>query len=636
MSKLAGFWTRLRRAFRRRAFEQQMSEEMRAHLEQETARRSEQGEDPDSAGRLAAIAFGHVESYQERVRERRMGAWAAQLAQDVRYALRLLRKSPGFAAIVLLTLGLGIGANTAIFSVIHGVLLKPLGYREPERIVTLLHAGQWPVAPADFLDWRAQSDSFTTLAAAEIGGGILIHGDRPESVPGIKYGEGMGELLGIRPLLGRGFESRDFAPGAERVVLLGHALWQRSFGGDRGVIGRSITVSGENRTIIGVMPPGFQFMPFWATRAELATPLDLSSRATNRGSNSLRVLGRLRPGATIAGAQVEMNTICQRLAQAYPETNTGRTVQVDPLLTKVVGDVSGSLKLLVVAVGLVLLIACANVANLLLARSTVRRKELALRAALGAGRGRLLRQLLAESLVLACGGGALGLAFGYAGVGAVKAVFAAQAATSRMTLPRIDEIAVDAPTLGFTLAIAVATALAFGIVPAWQAARNAQREALKEGGRGATGGRHGQQARGLLVVMQIALALVALVGAGVMLHGFLRALAVEPGFDPHGVLSMIVSLQGQPEMVGDRRDAFYGDLTERTRALPGVVGVSAVNHLPLAGDMWALGVSIEGRPPPASGRRHHRGVPCLPARLFFSDGCLIVARARLLDAGSTG
>jgi predicted permease len=522
------------------------------------------------------------------------------MLNDLRYALRMLLKNPGFTTVAVLTLALGIGANTAIFSVINGVLLKPLAYRDRERIVTILQQGMYPVAAADFLDWRAQNQSFETLAAAEAWGGTLMSGDEPETIPGIRFGEGMFETLGVQPLIGRTFQVDDFKSGNQALVL-GYSLWQRRFGGDPSIVGRSITLNGESHTIIGVMPQQFRFTPFWATKSEMAAPLDLTARVTERGGNSLRIFARLKPGILLAQAQAEMNAICVRLEEAYPDTNTGRTVQVDPLLEKVVGNIRLALQLLVGAVVFVLLIACANVANLLLVRAAARQKEMAIRTALGASRWRTIRQLLTESVVLAIIAGVLGLVLGYGSVEWIKGLLAGDSSSFRVRMPRVTEITVDSTTLLFTLGIALMTGLVFGLAPALQAARPDLQDALKESGRGTTETRRGRRMRCALVVAEIALALIMVVGAGLMLRSFTRLAAVKPGFDPHNLISMIVSLYGQPDMVGEKREVFYRQLIEKIRLLPEVESVSAINHFPLAGDIWGWEVNIEGRPLPRPG-----------------------------------
>ena len=525
------------------------------------------------------------------------------LIQDARYGLRMLARSPGFTAVAVLTLALGVGANTAIFSVVSGVLLKPLAYREPERIVTILHHGWNPAAPADFLDWRAQSRSFERMAAAEAWGGTLTGGDRPEAIPGIRLGEGMFQILGVEPLVGRTFQAEDFKPGNDRVLVLGYPVWQRRFGGDPNVAGRAVTLNGESYTVVGVMPPQFRFTPFWATKAEMAAPLDLTARAAQRTGNSLRIFARLKAGVSLGQAQKEMDAICWRLEQVYPDTNAGRSVQVEPLLEKVVGDIRLGLLVLAGAVVFVLLIACVNVANLLLVRAVARRKEMAIRTALGASRWRTIRQLLTESMVLAVIAGSLGLLLGYWCVDWIKGLLAGDSTSFRVRMPRAAEISVDSTTLFFALAVALLTALVFGLAPALQAARPDLHDALKESGRGTTEGSGGRRVRNTLVVAEIALALITLVGAGLMLRSFTRLTAVDPGFDPRNVLSMVVSLHGQPDMVGEKREAFYRQLIERIEALPGVMSASAINHLPLAGDTWGWSVNIEGRPVPKPGDR---------------------------------
>ncbi|HEY4249037.1 MAG TPA: ABC transporter permease [Lacunisphaera sp.] len=593
---------KIRSLFRRQKLDVEMTEEMRVHLEMQVERNIAAGMNPDEARYLAQRQFGNVASIQEQAREGRGWIWLEQLAQDLRYALRSLRKSPGFTATVVLTLALGIGANSAIFSVVNGVLLKPLAYHEPQRLVTLLHEGKWPVAPADFLDWRAQNQSFQMMAAAELWGATLTGMERAEAVPGIRFSDGMFELLGVAPLFGRTFQPQDFKSDATRVIVLGHGLWQRRFGGDKDILGRVVTLSGETYTVIGVMPARFLFAPFWATGAEMAAPLKFATGTTSRNQNSLRVFARLKPEVSIEKSQVEMNAICRQLAQAYPETNTGRTVQVESLLDKTVGDVRGSLRLLTGAVVCVLLIACANVANLLLARATVRRKEMAVRSALGASRGRTIRQLLTESALLAGGGGVLGLMLGYPAIDAIKLLLAASAPV-RVRMPRLDDITMDSTTIFFTLAVVVVTGLGCGLVPTLQSARRAEQDALQQDGRGTTAGPPGRRFRNLLVVAEIALALTLLAGAGLLLRSFENVKAIDPGFAQNGVLSMMVSLQGQPAMVGENREAFYRESLEKISALPGVISASATNHLPLTGDQWACPFTVEGRPLPKVGER---------------------------------
>ncbi|HZF41173.1 MAG TPA: ABC transporter permease [Blastocatellia bacterium] len=521
------------------------------------------------------------------------------LWQDLRYGARTLLKNPGFTLIAVLTLGLGIGANTAIFSVVNGVLLRPLAYHEPERIVTLLNYGQGPVSPANFLDFRSGSQSFAQMAAAEAWGATLAGADRAEAISGLRMGEGLFALLGEQPLLGRALQSEDYQPGKDHVLALSHKLWQRAFGGDPNIIGRRITLSGESYDVVGVMPPQFQFPPFWSTRAEMWTPLDLRPRATARGGNSLRVFARLKPGVTLQQAQSEIDAMNRRLAQAYPEANTGLNIRVDLLNEKVVGNVRLALLVLSGAVGFVLLIACANVACLLLARAAMRASETAVRVALGASRWRIVRQLLTESLLLSVGGAAVGILLAVWGVDWLTMLLAGNSNSFSVRLPRLSEIRIDAMALGFTLAVSLVTSLLFGLAPAIAASKPDLNQTLKESGRGA-GGRRGL--RETLVVIELALALVMLVGAGLLMNSFLKLRAVDPGFNPRNALAMTVSLAGASQYVGPTREVFYRQLTDRLAAMPGVESVSAINHLPLAGDLWTRGLTIEGRPLPPPGQ----------------------------------
>jgi predicted permease len=522
------------------------------------------------------------------------------LWQDLRYGARMLMKKPGFTLIAVITLALGIGATTAIFSVVNGVLLRPLDYREPQEIVTLLNNGRGPVSPANFLDFRAGSQSFTQMAAAESWGGTLAGNDKPEVIGGLRMGDGLFELLGVQPLLGRTLQGEDFQPGKDHVLVLSHKLWQRAFGGDPGVVGQPLTLSGESYTVVGVMPPQFQFPPFWSTRAEMWTPLELSNRATSRGGNSLRVFARLKPGVSLTQAQAEIDAMNGQLAQVYPEANSGLNIRVDPLNEKVVGNVRPALLVLSGAVGFVLLIACANVACLLLARAATRQKETAVRVALGASRWRILRQLLTENLLLSLCGAAVGMLLAVWGVDLLTALLAGNSTSFSVRLPRLSEIKIDTAAFVFTLAVSLLSSMLFGLAPALGASKPDLNQMLKESGRGTAGGRRGL--RETLVVAELALALVMLIGAGLLMNSFLKLQAVDPGFNARNVLTMTTSVAGASQYVGPGREAFYRQLMERLTALPGVESASAINHLPLAGDRWGRALAIEGRPLPPPGQ----------------------------------
>jgi putative ABC transport system permease protein len=519
------------------------------------------------------------------------------LIQDLRYGVRTLLKNRSFTSVAVLALALGIGANTAIFSVVNAVLLKPLPYLDPDRIMTVLYERRIPVAPADFLDWKEQNQVFENIAAAQYWQPNLTDVSRPEQLWALHLTADMFNLLGVKPTLGRTFLPDEDQPGNHHVVVLSHRLWQRRFGGDAAIVGQAITLDGEAFTVIGVMPPDFRFAPFWATRAELWAPLNLAPRMNDRRGSSLRVFAKLKPGVTREQAQAEMSAINQRIEQQHPETKKGLRLSVDPLHEIVVGNIRPALLILLGAVSFVLLIACANVANLLMARATARQKEIAIRTALGATRSRVIRQLLTESLLLSSAGGVLGLLLAVWGVPALVAL-------SPDNLPRVDAISLDSSMLYFTLATSILTGLIFGLAPALQSSRPDLNESLKEGGRSSTEGMRRNRLRRLIVVAEVALALVLLIGGGLMIRSFARIQAIDPGFNPRNVLTFVVSLTGSQHSTRQQRLAFFDQLLGRIEALPSVQSASAINHLPLAGDVWRLGYEIEGRPaPPPEERR---------------------------------
>jgi predicted permease len=526
----------------------------------------------------------------------------AGVFQDLRYALRMLRKNRGSTLIALVALALGIGANTAIFSVVRAVLLAPLPYRDPDDIVTLLRNSTGPATPADFLDWRAQARSFETMAAAEAWSGNLTGRERPEQITGLHFSQGMFHLLGVQPSLGRTFVPDDFVEDKDHVVVLSDRLWQRRFNRDRGVLGEKLILDGEPYTVVGIMPPQFRFAPFWITQAEMWAPFSLAKRANDRSGSSLRPFARLKPNVTRAQAQAETDAICTRLEKAYPDTNTGVRVRVDALHDQVVGNVRPALLIMLGAVGFVLLIACANVANLQLARAAARRKEIAIRAALGAGRKRIVRQVLTESLVLALTGGALGLLLAVWGVDWLRTVAEAGPAASRFKIPRAEEIGMNSAVLGFSLAVSIVSGVIFGLFPALQVSRGDLNEPLKESGRSATLAASGTRLRGVLVIAEVAISVVLLIGAGLLVRSFARLQAFDPGLNPHRLLTMTVSLAGHAEYVGARREAIYRQILDEVKALPGVQSASMINHLPIGGDMFGEGLAIEGLPLPPPGQ----------------------------------
>jgi predicted permease len=539
------------------------------------------------------------------------------LFHDVRYGFRMLLKHRGFTFISVLALALGIGANTAIFSVINAVMLRPLPYKDPSRLVTVLHEKSNPVAPANFFDWRAQNQVFESIAAAQIWEPTLTGKDQPEQVHALQMTADMFKVLGVNPSMGRTFNPDEDQPGKERVAVVSNRFWQRRFGGDRSVIGQRITLDGEAYTIIGVMPQDFQFAPFWATRAEVWTPLNLASRINDRRGQSLRVFARLKPNVTREQAQTDMDAISRRLEQDYPRENKGISVAVESLHEKVVGKSRAALLILFGAVGFVLLIACANVANLMMARATARRKEIAVRAALGASRFRIARQLLTESVMLALAGGVVGLLLAVWGIEALVRLGPAN-------LPRLKDVGVDYYVLGFTLGLSVLTGLLFGLAPALQTTKVDLNETLKEGGRSGTDAGRRNRVRRLLVVSEMALALMLLVSGGLMIRSFLGLLSIEPGFNPKQVMTMTVSLAGSEHNTPEKRAAFFNELMSRVEALPGVQSTSAINHLPLGGDIWNLGFTIEGRPAPLPGESQSAVYRVVRPKYFQTMGATLL------------
>ncbi len=454
------------------------------------------------------------------------------MGRDLLYSLRVLLRSPRFTATAMLVLALGTGGNTAMFCLVNSVLLRPLPYHDPGRIGVLLassetRAGAFSMPPADFLDFRARNRSFTAMAAAELWSPSLTGDREPEQLPGLRASASLFDVLGVPAVLGRTFRREDERADAAPVVVLGAGVWKRRFGGDRAIVGRTITLNRDAYTVIGVLPEGFYFPPFWAIDAEIYTPLLWPpAKAQSRDGSTLRCFGRLKPGLTWAAASAEMRGIAAQLAVEFPASNAGKSAVLTPLHDMAVGSVRSSLRILLAAVGCTLLIACANLANLFLARATGRAKEIAIRQALGAARATLVRQLLTESLVVSLAGGAVGLAAAW---GIVKAFLAALPANGNFRMPRVQEIALDPTVIAFHLAICVAAALLFGLLPALRASRSNLSGAMKAASRGATTDRSGLRIRGALVVSEIALALVLLAGAALLLQSFRKLHNLDPG-----------------------------------------------------------------------------------------------------------
>ncbi|HEY6401983.1 MAG TPA: ABC transporter permease [Blastocatellia bacterium] len=517
------------------------------------------------------------------------------LWQDLRYAWRILLKTPGFTAVAVITLALGIGANTAIFSVVNAVLLRSLPYRDAERIVAIQEldpkGNPVQVTSPNFLDWRAQNTVFSHLAAIRWRQSNLAGDGQAERIETAITSANFFEVFGAQPQAGRLFLPSDEQAGHAPVVVLSQGLWQRRFGGAASAIGQQLILDGKSYTVIGVAPAGFQYpdkTELWLPPLRLAPEMSETADVTqNRGRGYLSAVARLKPGSSLEQAKAEMETITGRLRKQYPETNNNRFNRVVSLQTHLVGETSRTLWLLFGAVGCVLLIACANVANLLLARATTRRRELAVRAALGATRGRMLRQLLTESLSLALAGGLLGLLLAWWGVDALTRLLPAN-------FPRMGEIALDLPALGFALLLSLATAIIFGFAPAWQSARVELQEAMKESARGSGGARR-NRLRGALVAAEVALSLALLVSAGLLFRSFLSLQAVNAGFDAGGVLTMRLAPSGTNFREDPRYVSFYQNVIGKIAATAGVEAVGAINTLPLSnGPTFAF--RIEGRP----------------------------------------
>ena len=526
------------------------------------------------------------------------------LLQDLRYALRQLRKNTGFTIVALLTLAVAVGANTAMFSTVYGVLLRSLPFKNPGSLYTLWESNkkmeydQNPPAAANFRDWRARNHVFEQLAAFDaLRSFDLAGGNHPEKVDGSAVSPGLFELLGVVPFAGRTFSPHEDQLGQNQVVILGYSLWRHRFNGDQSIVGKAIMMDGRNFTVIGVMPPGFQFPGdtgtilniFTAPSAQLWVPLALSPDEWNaRSSHYLEVVGRLRSGVTPSQAQEEMNSIQRELNREYPKEYIGTDLKLVALHEQVVGAFRSALLVLFGAVLFVLLIGCANVSNLLLTRAIARRREIAVRSALGASRARLLRQLISESLALATLGGAAGVLVAIWGVRLLRLILPTN-------FPRAESIQLNGPALLFTVLISVITGLIFGVAPAFHTAKLHLTNYLKEGERGAESfGR--DRLRSGLVIVEIALAVILLVGTGLLLRSFSRLLAVEPGFKTDGVLTMEISLpdSGYPE---PQKASFFKQLLDRIHALPGVTSAGAIGHLPLGGEMASYALQVQGRAP---------------------------------------
>ena len=517
------------------------------------------------------------------------------LKQDLRYGVRTLIKSPGFTVVAVLALTLGIAANTAIFSVVNSVLLRPLPYSEPGRLMQLWETdsrrgrNDIPASYPNFADWRSQKHAFEEVVAYADWTFNLTGAGEPERIRSAIVSSAFFSTLGIKPIHGRAFLPGEDEPGKDLVAVISESLWQRRFNSDPNIVGRSLNLDDKTFTVVGVIARGVQ-APLMSDQIELWVPISNGYGFTNRFAHYLNVVARLKPDATLQQAQADMNTIAGRLEQQYPEANKGRGIRVVSLSEQIVGNFRTSLLVMFGAVVFVLLIGSANVANMSLARAAARQKEMAIRTALGAGRWRIVRQLLTESVLLSLFSGTLGLLVAIWGIDLLVAL-------SPADLPRVKEVTIDLRVLGFTLAVSLLTGILFGLLPALQASRPNLNERLKAGGRIAMSGINRQRLRGTLVIAEIALSLVLLVGAGLLIKSFLRLQAVNPGFNPTNVLTMQIDLTGPKYKTGVQVIAFHNQLLERLKQLPGVQFASTRSFVPIASDasFAYLRFNLEGR-----------------------------------------
>jgi putative ABC transport system permease protein len=553
---------------------------------------------------------------------------------DLKYAFRMLTKTPMFAVIAVLTLALGIGANSAIFSVVDTVLLRPLPFKDPERIVMawsryVNDSENGVHSFPDYTDLRDQNRSFSGMAAFTRTAGTLAQAEDAQELEGVAITPEIFDVLGVPPLLGRGFNQEEAKDQGARVVVLTYPLWQRAFGGDQKILGQQVTLSGRSHTVIGVMPPGWKF-PIEDERIDYVVPLQylVASALTNRGSHFLSVVGRLKPGVPIQQANAELSAIAGRLSKQYPDTNMNFTsMNVVTLHSDVVGNVRPALMILLGAVVLVLLIACANVANLLLARAASRSREIAIRTALGASRLRVIRQLLCESLLLALMGGIGGLLLAWWGVDLLGAA-------GPQGLPHIAQIKVNFTVCAFTFALALGSTVLFGLIPALQVSRPSVNESLQQGAKGSTGGLHTNRLRAFLVVSQVSLSLLLLAGAGLLIKSFFNLRGTNPGFDPVRLMTMQLTLPRvrYPEL--DQQIRAHDAIMEKIAAIPGVEASGGVNPLPLGGNIASLSLMVSGAAPLPLGNHPGAGYVVVKPD-YFQAMKIPVVRGRVFTRADT-
>jgi predicted permease len=607
MNWLTNFFRRLSLLVGRGRFRSELDEEMAFHRAQAVKDLTATGMTRKEARRAAAIQFGNAEQLKERS-QGVVGFRFESVMEDLRYAIRQLRRNPGFTFVILLTLAIGIGANTLIFSVTSTLMLKPLPYKDAERLAILWLRSpgigipqDWP-SPGQYHDIKTQNHVFDETAILIGDSHTLTGTSKAMRLDGISASSSLLPMLGAKPLLGRIFVAEEDHPGRPDAVVLTYGLWQRAFGGDPAVVGRSITLDAKPQTVIGVLPQDFRLssevIPTidGADRPDIFLPLPMDAKQElNYGPEDYNIVARLKPGATMTEAQADIGAIATRL-RVEKKRDPSFTISVIPLIDQVVGKVRGSVLVLLGAVGMVLLIACTNVANLLLSRATGRQKEIAVRTALGASRKRLVMQMLTESVLLGLLGGVVGLAISYCGLYVVRRIHPGN-------IPRLDEMGMDFRVLAFTLGISILTGVFFGLAPALRSSRVDLNSTLKSGGRTVHSGglsvRH-DKLRGALVIGELAISLTLLAGAGLLIRSFVELMKVPPGFNPDGVISMQVAASGPEYKDHARRMQFYDDLASRVRCLPGVTGEGIISALPLTASVSWGGMQVEGYVPPAN------------------------------------
>ncbi len=634
MNSAGKFWRRMKMLFQRGRFERELGEEMRLHREMREREEREAGSAPDEARYAAARRFGNVLELRERGRDMWKWNWLEDFFQDVQYGLRLIRKNAGFSAIVVMTLALGIGASTAVFGVADAVLLRPLPYGNEKRLMMVWETNAARsgyhnvVSPANFQFWKKNNTVFDEMAGMYDQNRSLTGEGEPEQIPAQSVSTNIFTLLGVSPLLGRTFSAEEGVANQNHVVILSYGLWKRKFGGDANVVGKTIQLSGVPHVVVGVMPATARlFVPTGSQTGappQLWVPIGWPTTTIRPGGRFMMAVARLRSGVSIAEAQGQMDSIVREYTKLFPDFETGWGVRLVPVHKELAGTMRSPLVVLLGAVGFVLLIACANVANLMLSQSAARDREIAVRIALGAGRGRIVRQALTESLVLAAMGGALGYLVALWGNSALLSL-------APKNLLGAQEVHMDFRVLIFTTAISILCGLILGAAPAYGARRSAPMEALREGGRSLVAIR-GKSLRNIFAVGEIALSLILLAGAGLLIRSFTRLLSVEPGFNPSNLLMMRMTLPATKYSQTGQNIQFFQQMLERVRTLPGVRSATITNSFPLTGTTSGTSFDIVGKPIAPAGARNFTevqivepdyfrtlGIPLLRGRTFSAE-----------------